>query len=122
MFGMSLPEIIMIAVVAVIVLGPDKLPQTMVSIAKVLKNIKKSVNDAKVSFDQEIKIAELKEDAKKEKESIEKTTQNVRKKLTFEELDELKKGVTKDINTIQESIKNPTKTIKNTILNDKEEK
>ncbi|AQW84720.1 twin arginine translocation system, TatB family protein [Campylobacter pinnipediorum subsp. caledonicus] len=122
MFGMSLPEIIMIAVVAVIVLGPDKLPQTMVSIAKVLKNIKKSVNDAKVSFDQEIKIAELKEDAKKYKESIEKTTQNVRKKLTFEELDELKKGVTKDINTIQESIKNPTKTIKNTILNDKEEK
>lgn len=93
MFGMSLPEIIVIAVIAVLFLGPDKLPSAMVEIAKFFKTVKKTVNDAKSSFDQEIKIQELKEDAKKYKESIAKTTETVRKKLTFEELDELKKGV-----------------------------
>ena len=93
MFGMSLPEILVIAVIAVLVLGPDKLPEAMVQIAKFFKMFKKGINDAKSTFDQEVKIAELKEDAKKYKESIESATQSVRKKLTFEELDELKKGV-----------------------------
>ena len=54
----------------------------MVEIAKFFKTVKKTVNDAKSSFDQEIKIQELKEDAKKYKESIAKTTETVRKKLT----------------------------------------
>ena len=31
MFGMSLPEIIVIAVIAVLFLGPDKLPSAMVT-------------------------------------------------------------------------------------------
>ena len=72
MFGMSLPEIIVIAVIAVLFLGPDKLPSAMVEIAKFFKTVKKTVNDAKSSFDQEIKIQYLKEDAKKYKESISK--------------------------------------------------
>ena len=37
MFGMSLPEIIVIAVIAVLFLGPDKLPSAMVEIAKFFK-------------------------------------------------------------------------------------
>ena len=84
MFGMSLPEIIVIAVIAVLFLGPDKLPSAMVEIAKFFKTVKKTVNDAKSSFDQEIKIQELKEDVKKYKESIAKTTETVRKKLTLQ--------------------------------------
>ncbi|MDO5045959.1 Sec-independent protein translocase protein TatB [Campylobacter sp.] len=127
MFGMSLPEIIMIAVIAVLFLGPDKLPQAMVEIAKFFKTFKKTINDAKANFDQEIKIQELKEDARKYKESFTQTTENVRKKLTFEELDELKKGVSEvtgglsdNINSIKkdiENIKNPKEMIKDKILN-----
>ncbi|CAD7286798.1 Sec-independent protein translocase protein TatB [Campylobacter majalis] len=132
MFGMSLPEIITIAVIAVIVLGPEKLPETMINIAKMFKAVKKSVNDAKASFDQEMKIAELKEDARKYKENLTKTTENVRKKLTFEELDELKKGVNDVKSSVSDSmdsikkgidsVKNPTKAIKDAVLdNDKKE-
>lgn len=127
MFGMSLPEIIMIAVIAVLFLGPEKLPQTMVEIAKFFKTFKKTINDAKANFDQEIKIQELKEDARKYKESFTQTTQSVRKKLTFEELDEIKKGVSdvtgglsENLNSIKkdiESIKNPKEMIKDKILN-----
>lgn len=127
MFGMSLPEIIMIAVIAVLFLGPEKLPQTMVEIAKFFKTFKKTINDAKANFDQEIKIQELKEDARKYKESFTQTTENVRKKLTFEELDQIKKGVSDvtgglsdNLNSIKkdiENIKNPKEMIKDKILN-----
>ena len=132
MFGMSLPEIIVIAVIAVLFLGPDKLPSAMVEIAKFFKTVKKTVNDAKSSFDQEIKIQELKEDAKKYKESIAKTTETVRKKLTFEELDELKKGVIdvtsgipdglNDVKKSVEAVKNPGEAVKNAVLGDNEKK
>lgn len=131
MFGMSFSEVLVIAVIAVLILGPDKLPSAMVQIAKFLKTFKKGINDAKSTFDQEMKIAELKEDAQKYKESITKSTQNVRKKLTFEELDEIKKSATDITNDIQnvvndtkktvENIKNPTDLVKDTILNDKKE-
>lgn len=129
---MSLPEIIVIAVIAVLFLGPDKLPSAMVEIAKFFKTVKKTVNDAKSSFDQEIKIQELKEDAKKYKESIAKTTETVRKKLTFEELDELKKGVNNvtsgitdglnDVKKSVEAVKNPGEAVKNAVLGDNEKK
>ncbi|QCD52893.1 Sec-independent protein translocase protein TatB [Campylobacter sp. RM16192] len=129
MFGMSLPEIIIIAIIGVLFLGPDKLPSAMVEIARFFKTIKKTVNDAKANFDQEIKIAELKEDAKKYKENITKTTESVRKKLTFEELDELKKdvnditgGLNKNISDIKSSIdniKNPQNIVKDAVLGDK---
>lgn len=128
MFGMSFPEVLIIAIIAVLVLGPDKLPQTMVQIAKFFKMFKKGINDAKASFDQEIKIAELKEDAKKYTQSITQATQNVRKKLTFEELDEIKKGVSdvtgelnEAVNGIKDGIetaKNPTKAIKDAIIDE----
>ena len=131
MFGMSLPEIIMIAVVAILFLGPDKLPNAMVEIAKFFKTIKKTVNDAKANFDQEIKIAELKEDAKKYKESLSKTTEGVRKKLTFEELDELKKSVNDVTGGLSDAVdnakkavnavSNPTQAIKDAVLSDKKE-
>ncbi len=119
MFGMSLPEILVIAVIAVLVLGPDKLPEAMVQIAKFFKMFKKGINDAKSTFDQEVKIAELKEDAKKYKESIESATQSVRKKLTFEELDELKKGVTDAVGGIKsavDTLNNPSGAIKEAVL------
>ncbi|SMC09394.1 Sec-independent protein translocase protein TatB [Nitratiruptor tergarcus] len=63
MFGMGFTEILMIAVVAIIFLGPEKLPQFLIDIAKFFKSIKRAVNDAKVQLEQEVKITELKEEA-----------------------------------------------------------
>ena len=92
MFGMSLPEIIVILVIAVLVLGPDKLPEALVKFAKFFKYFKAQVSSAKSNFEQEVRIAELKADAAKLKSSVTDISSNVRKKLTFEELDELKKS------------------------------
>ena len=104
MFGMGISEIIIIAVIAVIVLGPDKLPSAMVNIAKFFKVFKQTINGAKSTFEQEIKIAELKEDAKKYKDSLTKSIDGVRKKLTLEELDELKSSVNSISQTTQKSL------------------
>lgn len=92
MFGMSLPEIVVILVIAVLVLGPDKLPEALVKFAKFFKYFKAQVSSAKSNFEQEVRIAELKADAAKLKSSVTDISSNVRKKLTFEELDELKKS------------------------------
>ncbi|WP_096016099.1 Sec-independent protein translocase protein TatB [Campylobacter lanienae] len=104
MFGIGISEIIIIAVIAVIVLGPDKLPSAMVNIAKFFKVFKQTINGAKSTFEQEIKIAELKEDAKKYKDSLTTSIDGVRKKLTLEELDELKSSVNSISQTTQKSL------------------
>lgn len=90
---MSFGEIIIILVVAILVLGPDKLPEAIVQIAKILKALKKNIDDAKSSIEKEICINDLKEEAKKYKDEFSSTNQNIRKKLSFEEFDDLKKDI-----------------------------
>ena len=88
MFDFSFGEIFVIAVVAVIFLGPDKLPQTFVKIAKFLRAIKKTINDAKDTLDREIHITEMKQDAleykKKFADSAEKLKNEILKDADVE--------------------------------------
>ena len=52
MFGMGIGEILLIAVVAILFLGPDKLPETMVSIAKFFRSVKGTVNSARATIEE----------------------------------------------------------------------
>jgi len=70
MFGMGFMEIMIIAVIAVIFLGPDKLPETLVNIAKFFRSMKSTVADAKDSIEQEMNITELKQEALSYKEDL----------------------------------------------------
>ncbi|EAI9737080.1 Sec-independent protein translocase subunit TatB [Campylobacter jejuni] len=90
---MSFGEIIVILVVAILVLGPDKLPEAIVQIAKILKVVKRNIDDAKSSIEKEIRINDLKEEAKKYKDEFSSTNENIRKKLSFEEFDDLKRDI-----------------------------
>ncbi len=63
MFGMGFTEILMIAIVAILFLGPDKLPDAMVKVAKFIRGAKNAITEAKSAIDSEIKISELKEEA-----------------------------------------------------------
>lgn len=53
MFGIGLPEMIVILAVALIVVGPDKLPDLARSLAKGVVELKRTVNQVKASFDEE---------------------------------------------------------------------
>ncbi|BEJ90677.1 Sec-independent protein translocase subunit TatB [Campylobacter jejuni] len=90
---MSFGEIIVILVVAILVLGPDKLPEAIVQIAKILKAVKRNIDDAKSSIEKEIRINDLKEEAKKYKDEFSSTNENIRKKLSFEEFNDLKRDI-----------------------------
>lgn len=61
MFGMGITEILLIAIVAVLFLGPDKLPSTMIEIAKFFRSVKGTVNTAKATIEDEIRLSGIKE-------------------------------------------------------------
>lgn len=107
MFGMDMGELLVIAIVAIIFLGPDKLPDAMVKVAKFLKTFKNSINDVKNSFEQEMKIQELKEEALVYKRKLDEAATSARKVITFDELEEIKKstqGVNESLREIQNNI------------------
>lgn len=73
MFGMGFTEIVLVLIVAILFLGPEKLPTAMVEVAKFIKGFKKGVHDAKSVIDEEIQISDLKDEmmsSKKELDSI----------------------------------------------------
>jgi sec-independent protein translocase protein TatB len=63
MFGMGFTEILIIAVIAILFLGPDKLPSTMVEIAKFFRSVKNTVGSVKQSIEEEMHVADIKQEA-----------------------------------------------------------
>jgi len=91
MFGIGFTELLLIAVIAILFLGPDKLPGALVEMAKFIKGIKKTIGDAKSSLEEEMKIADLKEEALKYKQQLNEATEELRgfKNLSLEDLDDV---------------------------------
>jgi sec-independent protein translocase protein TatB len=61
MFGIGLPEFILILALALIVVGPEKLPELAKSLAKQLLELKKTANALKDSLQEELKADEREE-------------------------------------------------------------
>lgn len=101
---MSMGEIIVILIIAILVLGPEKLPSTIVEIAKILKAIKSNIDEAKASINKELKIAELKDEAQKYKDEFSHSNENIRKKLSFEEFDQLKEDILSNTKELKSEI------------------
>jgi len=95
MFGMGFTEILLIAVVAILFLGPEKLPDAMVSVAKFMKSITKAVGDAKRSLDEEMKIADLKEEALSYKKQLDEASQELQgfKNIGINPMDDLSDAI-----------------------------
>jgi len=79
MFGMGFTEILIIAVIAILFLGPDKLPSTMVEIAKFFRNVKNTVGTVKESIEEEMNVSAIKQEALAYKEELTKATTSVSK-------------------------------------------
>jgi len=90
MFGIGFTELILISIIAILFLGPDKLPQTMVEIAKFIKSVKKTVGDAKSSLEEELKVADLKDEALSYKKQLDDATSELKnfKNIDFDDFDD----------------------------------
>jgi len=91
MFGIGFTELLLIAVIAILFLGPDKLPEAMIQIAKFIKGVKKTVGDAKSSLEEEMKIADLKEEALSYKKQLDSATTELRgfKNIDFDDMSDI---------------------------------
>ncbi len=74
MFGMGFMEIFLVLMVAIVALGPEKLPNAVVDIAKFFKKFKTGIDDAKSTLDKELNISEMKQQAADLKVSMEEVT------------------------------------------------
>ena len=69
MFGIGLPEMIIIAVVALIFIGPDKLPGVLRSIGKGLVELKRATSDVRTTVQEEMQKIEDEIELKEVRES-----------------------------------------------------
>jgi sec-independent protein translocase protein TatB len=105
MFGIGFTELLLISIVAILFLGPDKLPGALVEMAKFIKSVKKTVGEAKSSLEEEMKISDLKEEALNYKKQLNSATDELKgfKNLDFDDFD--------DVSYDDEVSKEPTKKI-----------
>jgi len=58
MFGMSMTEIVILAILALVILGPDRLPEAAKSIGRTVKDLKKATDGLKDQIETELYQAE----------------------------------------------------------------
>lgn len=89
MFGMGFFEIVVIVIVAIIFLGPDKLPQAIIDVVKFLKVARKTIHDAKQTLDNELHISALQKEASSYHEHFNAQVASITKDMQLKEIDDL---------------------------------
>lgn len=76
MFGIGMPELILIAVVALIVLGPKKLPDLAKSLGRAVREFQKATTELKETFQVDSEISEAKKAFNEFHSEVNKTIQS----------------------------------------------
>jgi len=82
MFDVGFSEMIVIAVVALIVLGPEKLPRVARTVGALLGRMQRYVNDVKADINREIELDELKAMHTSVKEAAQSVENSVRETVS----------------------------------------
>ncbi len=112
MFGMGFFEILVVLVVAIIFLGPEKFPQAVVDMVKFFRAVKKTLNDAKDTLDKEINIEEIKKETLEYQKLFENKVESL-KGVKIEELEDAKVTAEKEIKSIQDLMQDYQKSLEN---------
>jgi len=79
MFGIGMPELILILAIALIILGPKKLPEIAKSLGRGISEFKKATQEFKENLDVDNDLREARDTIQEVKEDLEET---VRKSMT----------------------------------------
>ena len=80
MFDIGFSEMVVIAVVALVVLGPEKLPKVARTAGHLLGRLQRYVNDVKADINREMQLEEL----KKLQAQVEESARNIERGVTRE--------------------------------------
>jgi len=116
-FGLDFAEIILIAVVAIIFLGPDKLPNAMVKVARFIKMVKNGIASTKESLEAELKLSQMKEDIIGEKQQFLSNFDDLKgfKNIDSMVKDELNSAVDVSKATTETTLSTPTETLREVV-------
>ena len=73
MFGMGMPEILLILAIALIVLGPKKLPEIAKSLGRGIAEFKRATQELKDNLDADDDLKEARETIREAKKDLEET-------------------------------------------------
>ena len=76
MFGIGMPELILIAVVALIVLGPKRLPDLAKSMGRAIREFKKATSEIRETLQVDSEISEVKKAFQDFQSDVNKTVQS----------------------------------------------
>lgn len=89
-FGLGFSEILVILIVAVIFLGPEKLPEVALSMARWFKKFRNTLSDVKQNIDREINIEELKKTTQEYKEKLDEGIEEIKKQAVIHDATEVR--------------------------------
>ncbi len=94
MFGLGFTEILLIAILALLFIGPDKLPDTMRTIARTLGKIKRALDDTKSTLEQELRVDELRQEVMQYRAELDKAKSDLSafKNIANKEIESVKKS------------------------------
>ena len=115
MFGIGIFELLVILIVAIIALGPNKLPQTIIDIVKFFRAVRKTMAEAKESFDKEIELSEIKQEALKYKNTISNEVDKLTQDIKLDELRELREDSLKSLTDTKKELDKETNALHSTL-------
>jgi len=105
MFGIGSTELIVILVVALILIGPQKLPELIKNLGKGISEVKKMSNDVKSTLDAEISAAD---EERKQKDDVEREA--ARKKAEAEAMEKARQAEAEKQQASEEEVAKAPKT------------
>ena len=80
MFGIGFPELLIILVIALIVIGPKRLPELAKALGRGMAEFKKAVEEVKSEIDVDTEIPDIKRDIMDSVNSVESSSDKDKKK------------------------------------------
>lgn len=103
MFDFGISELMVIAVVGLIVIGPERLPRVARTLGHLVGRMQRYVNDIKADINREVELDELRQLQSSMKEAAEEIEQSVSKQVNYLE-DEVRQAEAETRKSVEDAV------------------